>query len=65
MAQASPPNDKNDWEAESWAADSVATVAALPVKELVPPLAEASRTLADDYRGGGRLAEFPSPWRHP
>ncbi|HEV3138817.1 MAG TPA: hypothetical protein VGZ26_12960 [Pirellulales bacterium] len=65
VAQVSPPNDKNDWEAESWAADSVATVTALPVKEFVPPLVEASRTPTDDYRGGGRLAEFPSPWRHP
>jgi hypothetical protein len=57
--------DENNWDAESWSAESTATATALPIEGFVPCVPETVRSAADDYRGAGRLAEFPSPWRHP
>jgi hypothetical protein len=59
------PGDDKDWAAEPWSTESAATATALPIVEFVPSVPESVRATAGDYRGAGRLAEFPSPWRHP
>jgi len=63
VAEASRPNSDESWDSRPWAAHSGAT-ATVPVAELVPHVLEAP-PFAEDYQGGGRLAEFPSPLRHP
>jgi len=58
-------SDEPGWEPQPWSADSGATAIAQPIAEFVDPVPATAPPL-DDYRGGARLAEFPtSPWRHP
>jgi hypothetical protein len=56
--------DPNGWDSPTWSADSGTAAAVLPVAEIAPPVPRATPAV-HDYRGAGRLAEFPSPWRHP
>jgi hypothetical protein len=64
VAEASRPNIEESWESDAWGASSGAIATALPPAEVVPTVPKGA-PLYDDYRGGGRLAEFPSPLRHP
>jgi hypothetical protein len=61
VVEASLPSDDGQWDRVPWSSDSTATATALPVAESLPPAPVA----VNEYRGAGRLAEFPSPWRHP
>jgi hypothetical protein len=62
VSHSSDESDEVVWTAQSWSAAAVATARAAPVAEVAhAPVASAG----NDYRGAGRLAEFPSPWRHP
>jgi hypothetical protein len=57
-------SEETGWDGEPWSANSAATATALPIAEFVPSAPETA-PWSQDYSGGGRLAEFPSPWQHP
>jgi hypothetical protein len=57
-------SEENGWDDPLWSADSAATATAVPITEFVPPAPTPPAAL-HDYRGAARLAEFPSPLRHP
>jgi hypothetical protein len=58
-------SEESDWDGQPWSANSAATAIALPIAEFVPSVPETG-PWPHDYKGGGRLAEFPSQWwRHP
>jgi hypothetical protein len=65
VADVSHPDDESGWDSQSWSTHSAgpATGSAVSVVEIPRPVEAASSFV--DYRGGGRLAEFPSPLRHP
>lgn len=65
VIEATHQSDENDWDEQPWLAGSTATATTLSVAELAPPLPVRVPYPVEDYRGAARLAEFPSPWRHP
>ena len=65
MIEPRDQSEESDWDGQPWSTNSAATATALPIAEFVPSIPETG-PWSHDYKGGGRLAEFPSQWwRHP
>jgi hypothetical protein len=53
------------WDPPAWADADAPSATVLTAPKPVPAEAPASPPPGSEYRGAARLAEFPSPWRHP
>jgi hypothetical protein len=62
VTEANRHHDETGWDTQPWLAESGAVATADLIRAVPEPLRP---SVAGDYRGAGRLAEFPSPWRHP